>query len=316
MFTLINQDILKNVEQEAGVMLGLADSAPASYDSGTSVLCARFDGVNTALDFIKENMPEPKREKCSSSRDEDGGFYTFQTYEDCFDTFRFNPHKLKRDKDIDGRLTSPESSGNKINYDYTGDYIDMGRYVDGEPECFGTMTYGRIEKRVRLVYAFSATAHVDPKVIHTKSTRISQLVDWLEANGIRTEILAVESSGVGHMEVQVKRFEDRFVYNDLLVTTHPDFLRRIFFRVAEYSPSWKWGYGSSISCSRMLEKYVKSSASPFEYANNEHTIYFSNEDVNEDRVESVEKRQIKAKEWLNKVLPDRVDTDDQMALYL
>lgn len=315
MFHLLNPDMLKNVEYEDGVTLGLASEAPAARTS-KPVLCGHFNGINRTLDFLAENMPEPKREK-SSSDSGSGEFYTFGSYEDCFNTFRKEPSKLHRDKELNDKLRTEASSGNLISYGYTGDYIDMGRFMTGEPECFGSMVYGRVEKRVRLVYSYSATYHVNAKVIQRKSLGIGQLIDWLEGNGIRTELIAIESSQVGHMEVMVKRFEDRFVYNDLLVATHPDFLRRIFFRFAEYSPSWEMGYGSSNSCNALLRKYSQGSKkSPFEYVNNEHTLYFSNEDVNEDTEKAVERSLTTARTWLDKVLPDPVDADDTMALFL
>lgn len=319
MFTLLDQSKLKNVEKEDQVMLGLSDKTIASDgwgSSGKQVLCGRFDGVNAALDFIKENMAEPKREKASSRQEPGGEFYTFDSYEKAFDTFRFNPGNLVREKELNDKLNTLASAGNQIEYGLTGDYIDMGRYMSEEPECFGTNVYGRITKRVRIVYAFSATCYVKNKVIQTKSTGISRLVDWLEGNGIRTEVIAVESSGVGHMEVLVKRFQDRFVYNDILVTTHPDFLRRIFFRFAEYSPSWSGGYGSSVSCAGLLEKYAKGeNKSPFEWVNNEHTIYLSNHDVN-DSSEAVLKNMARARKWLERVLPEPVASDEEMSTFL
>ncbi len=316
MFHLLNPSILKNVEHEDGVTLGLASEAPAARTS-KPVLCGSFNGINRTLDFIAENMPEPRREKSSSSRGEGGSFYTFDNYEDCFETFRSNPGNLKRDKEMNDKLRTEASSGNLISYGYTGDYIDMGRFMTDEPECFGSMVYGRVNKRVRLVYSVSATSYVDNKVIQRKSLGVGQLIDWLESNGIRTELIALESSQVGHMEVVVKRFQDRFVYNDLLVASHPDFLRRIFFRFAEYSPSWEYGYGSSVSCNELMKKYAKGErTSPFEYVNNEHTLYLSNEDVNRNEVEAVERNLDKIRTWLDEVLPEPVETDEQMALFL
>lgn len=320
MFNLLDQTKLKNVELEDQVMLGTSDKPIAEGgwgSSGKPVLCGRFEGVNSALDFIKDNMSSPKRDQASSRNESDGEFYTFNTYEKAFDTFRFNPGNLPREKELDERLNSLESSGNQIEYGLTGDYIDMGRYMSEEPECFGTMVYGRVTKRVRIVYAFSATCYVKNKVIQTKSTGIAQLIDWLEGNGIRTEVIAVESSSVGHMEVLVKRFQDRFVYNDILVTTHPDFLRRIFFRFAEYSPSWSSGYGSSVSCAELLESYSKGEKqSPFEWVNNEHTIYLSNRDVNNNDSDAVIKNIAKAKKWLERVLPEPVLSDKEMSTFL
>lgn len=316
MFTLLDQSKLTNVEQEDQVMLGLSDSAISEGYVSEKVLCGRFDGVNSALDFIKENMAEPKRAKESSKRDNGGGFWTFGTYEDAFDTFRYNPGNLVREKELNDKIASMDTSGNQVEYGLNGDYIDMGRYMSGEPECFGSNVFGRVNKRVRLVYSFSASCYVENKTIQTKSTGISQLVDWLEGNGIRTEIIAVESTTVGHMEVLVKRFEDRFVYNDILITTHPDFLRRISFRFSEYSPSWESGYGSARACSSLLKKYSSGeNKSPFGYVNNEHTIYLSNDDVNSGP-EEVSKNMKKAKKWLEDVLPNPIQEDKEMATFL
>ena len=316
MFALLKAETLKNVETTEGVILGVAPSNCGPTESNhQNELCGAFDGVNTTLDFLAENMAEPKRNK-SSSEPGSGDFNVFKSYEEAFDTFRNHPYKLERDKNLDSKLLSPDTSGNQITYGYTGDYIDMGRYMTGEPECFGSNVYGRLVKRVRIVYSISAAYYVNKATILRKSIGISQIIDWLESQGVRTEVIAVESSEVGHFEVTVKKFEDQFVYNDLLAVTHPEFLRRIFFRFAEYSPSWASGYGSSIDCNKLFRKITRDvTRSPFGYMNNEHTLYMTNEDINRG-IEDVEENIQKYKKWLGENLPNPVETDEQIAYCL
>jgi hypothetical protein len=317
-FRYIDESILASKESSVGVTLGtIKPGLHPSTHTDKHCLSGHFDGLNTFLDFVAENMKTPKQDKSSSIIVYDNenpfgnsNFYTFKTYEECFNIFRKEPGKLERSKESSEKMFDPENAGNQIEYDVTGDYIDMGRYLAGEPESFGSNIYGKLSKRVRIVLTPCASSGVNAEVMLKKSLHISQMVDWLEASGVRTEIVTIQTTGCEYLEVVIKRFEDVFVYNDLLVATHPDFLRRISFRFTEYSPSWEYGYGMPAVTTKFL-KSLSDNPKIFDMLNNEHTIIYTAKDV-ERGYKGVQDAFKRAKTWLESVLPEPIFSDKEM----
>lgn len=309
MFRFISDEILATKESKPGVQLGtIKPNAHPVSATANHCLAGSFDGVNTMLDFIKEDMSVPKRSE-SSSQYGATGFNTFESYEKAWDAFRNNPGTLDREKEAGNSLFQFTSSGNEVDYDVTGEYIDMGRFMSGEPECFGSNVQGRINKRVRLIFGVGASSIVKSEVIHKRSLYFSQVVDWLEGNGIRTELIGFNTSHCEYIEIVVKRFEDIFNYNDLLVVSHPDFFRRIIFRFIEYSPSWAPGYGNVRINAEFFSNLYKD-PQMLEFSNNEHTVFYNSSDV-EGGKPGVDKSIKKLKDWLEKVLPEPITCDSE-----
>lgn len=76
-------------------------------------------------------------------------------------------------------------------YDLTGDSVDVGRFLSGEPECFVTQTdngessNGRV---VRLVANLAASGSVSSKSLFARGAVILAAVDIIEACGHRVEL--------------------------------------------------------------------------------------------------------------------------------
>jgi hypothetical protein len=62
---------------------------------------------------------------------------------------------------------------------------------------------------------------------------------------------------MGIMEVVVKDFADPMYLPNVAVVAHGDFLRRIIFRVNEYSKTWSSGYGTAINLSSDSHSKIK-----------------------------------------------------------
>jgi hypothetical protein len=88
-----------------------------------------------------------------------------------------------------------------------------------------------------------------------KQKRILRLVDWMESQGIRCQIVASADSDCLYHSVVIKEFGDPFDLNHLAVATHPDWLRRIVFLMIEQSKTFSYGYGTAANYDNRMAKY-------------------------------------------------------------
>ena len=133
-------------------------------------------------------------------------------------------------------------------WDVVGDYVDVGKYLTGEPECFGAdveeqdSTSGRIVS-IRLNNCVSGA--LQPDAIIARGVAVLVAVDLLESCGRRCEVIVCQSTETSTLKVDgnivVKRPSepvdlDRLAYS----VAHPGFFRRLGFRFMEvcgHSPS-------------------------------------------------------------------------------
>jgi hypothetical protein len=77
-------------------------------------------------------------------------------------------------------------------YDVVGDYIDVGRVLEGEPECCGTYLDAEEghakSKVVKLVANVSALGHVNQRQIFSLGAAIYAAIDLIESLGTRVEL--------------------------------------------------------------------------------------------------------------------------------
>lgn len=144
-------------------------------------------------------------------------------------------------------------------FDVTGDFLDIGRYVTGEPEVFGELvdTGLRIEasqpRIIRLVANIATSAAIGHDTIMTRGAAICALVDMLERHGYRVQIDLVDAIGRGgvYFEQRTRCKESGEVLQlDKLVflLAHPASQRRIAFGVQEHvKQAWRRSLGISDS---------------------------------------------------------------------
>lgn len=211
----------------------------------SQALVCKFDGVDNALDFISENLKQPKREG-SSADIGSGGFHTFETYEEALEIFRHKPESVVKYDPSELRIKDESESGSRVDYDVVGDYIDMGRYMEGVPESWGSMHSGHARnRRVNIIINLNQVHYIGEEDINHRSERILRLVDALEGGGVRTMMTCIDSNDCGHTEIILKRHEEPLTIADLAVVTHSEFKRRLIFRINEYSKTWSYGYGKA-----------------------------------------------------------------------
>jgi hypothetical protein len=235
-----------NVTRQDDVLFGeLIKECSYAPRAQRGMLIVAAPSVHSLLRHVQKYFPSPHRGKSSSKQTSAfDSFNYFTSYDDCLDTYLNRPYTLRQFEAIDERLTTP-MNGNEVFYDVTGDFIDIGRYLTGEPEHFGQMTMGTPRGIFcDIIINITASATTDQKIINARAQRLNRLIDWLENENIRTSLRAIQTSQCNHAEVMVKNYEDSFDGNSLAIVLNSDFLRRILFRYIEHSKTWEAGYGS------------------------------------------------------------------------
>lgn len=291
---ILDSNILKDTVVSDSYVVGKANKATNLLRENERVML--FQGVRTALDYIKEHLPTAEREGSSEHSSGHAG-NTFKSYNEAMEIFTLRPQEVVKYDPTQMRPIEWEEQGNDLEYDVTGDFIDVGRVLEGVPEHFGRLHNGNPRnRRVRIVVALAQTHYMKPKEIDHRSERIIRLVDALENANIRTEVIAVDSNFCSHTEVLVKRFDESLTIEDVAVVTHTEFFRRMCFRASEWSDTWTYGYGRADAMRNNID-LLKSQF------NDEITIYIDG-DIRmyniDERFNSIEK---KIEEELSEQIP-------------
>lgn len=260
---------IKELRSGRGYVLGEITKAPKGLNYiEVGTLASFFDGVDTALDVITKM----DRKNGSASIDYEPGFNSFKSWEEAVDTFRHHPEKVVKFDPAELSIKDANESGTLVDYDVVGDYIDMGRYMEGIPESWGAMHNGNARnRRVNITVHSNYTADTDESVVKHRSERIIRLIDALEAGGVRTKLTVVWSNDRAHTEIVVKRHEETLNIADIAVVTNPDWHRRLQFRLVENSKVG-WGYGGSNLFTDAVEPHMLED----EQLNDETGIFIGN----------------------------------------
>ena len=211
-------------------------------------LCGRFDGIDTFVSFLETNGGKfgSRKPKTTDSSHEPrfGSWVKFPTYEEASNAIKAEPETFRHFDEAQIRIREWSSNGNDVDYDLTGDFIDVGRALSGEPECFGTMHNGLVTKRfANIVVNGNHACRVDQSWIDRKAQRVTRLVDFLEMNNVRVKMTVVFSNDNSHLEIVVKQYNDLLDLNDVSVALSADFFRRFEFYFSEHSKRHSATYG-------------------------------------------------------------------------
>lgn len=136
-----------------------------------------------------------------------------------------------------------ESETQVMGWDVTGDFVDVGAFVSGQPENMMRWEPVPERKRVaRILLNMSVSSGVSTKVIRWRGATVMALIDRLEQSGVRIELdMAYACTNHGRSSAvfiaNLKRAEEP-LHLDLLSfhLTHPSSFRRIFFSFVEQCP--------------------------------------------------------------------------------
>lgn len=281
---LIDYNTLKDIERGDGYIFGkFCDKTKTSLKYlENKELCGKFEGVDIFLNALTDTSLAKGSYGNSSRKMGKNSFNLFETYVEAMDTFKNNPSKVAGFIEKDDKILGGDSAGMGVEYDVTGDFIDMGRYVEGIPETFGNMYNGNPRsKRVNILIPAMVSWGVDHELINKRSERVKRLVDWLETNQVRCAVTVMFTNDNWHCEIVVKKFDEVFNINDIAIATHSEFFRRCQFKFGESSPVLTDGYGTSICFwhNTRLEDIIKQ-----EY-NNEFNVVIGGKLMYVDQIE-------------------------------
>jgi hypothetical protein len=78
-----------------------------------------------------------------------------------------------------------------VQFETVGEYVDIGRFIDGEPECFGTYVEaqeGQSARVHRVIANISVSCNVSQETIFARGAAMYAAVDILESLGHRVEL--------------------------------------------------------------------------------------------------------------------------------
>lgn len=207
-----------------------------------------FAAINLACDMIKTPKGEcwnSLRRHATCSEDNDGaGWTAFLSFSESVQALLYNPKRLYDVKYRNDIITEESTSGNQIYHDVTGDYLDIDRYLMGDPECFANASDGKLKTRfVDIILLPDVAAHTNSGDILKLSMQVSRMVEWLEFNQIRCRIIGAHTCECAHSEIKLKDYHEKLNENEIKVFCSPDYFRRISFVFDEFSPTWERGYG-------------------------------------------------------------------------
>jgi len=157
-------------------------------------------------------------------------------------------------------------------YGYSGDMVDMGRYVAGDPECmvdYVTEPSARMGRVVKVLVNMSASSSVKAETLLKRGVAVTALVDVLHKLGVGIELwvempTARDGVNVGAKYSQLVKMHDSSemldIDNLMYGMCHPSMLRRIGFALHEGS-AWKhakhtlshnYGYPANVQCAEIV----------------------------------------------------------------
>ena len=160
--------------------------------------------------------------------------------------------------DLTDRLADKLDNLYKPMYDFGGAYVDMGRFVEGDPECmvtFQSVPEGAMGRVIKLVVAGTASSFIDPEHIRKRGVAVISLVDTINRLGFGVELwwdsTITGKDGRDHSTaVKLHDSSDTLDINSVMFAlAHPSMLRRLTFSVQEQSSTAKeqgvgGGYGT------------------------------------------------------------------------
>lgn len=256
MKTIVTKDNLQREWVAEGVYIGeLTYKASRAlseqgYDLADRELVGRFNGVRTFMDYMENNWGKfggrsPKHSD-ASRKDEGSSWTKYHSYEQGVAKMRNEPWVFRAFTPADIYLTDYQNAGIDVEYGVYGDYLDIGRFMSGEPEVFGIMRDGLIiQDFCQITVNGNHSAGTDHKDIDRMAQRVMRLVDALETAKVRCEVGIIFSNDNSHSEILIKQYQDVLDINDLSVAMSPDFFRRMQFVFSEHSSTLRYGYGQA-----------------------------------------------------------------------
>lgn len=218
-----------------------------------------YDSMGEVVDTVKGLTPATKdalgRQSVDGDKEWAGGTWT--------ECLKYAEYGWQADRElIDGEVEKVlEQVADRLNthmdnnfrevYDVAGGYVDVARFLDGEPECMVEQFVEEAPKKgkvIKVLTNVAASSFIDEKVIRRRGRAVAIAVEVLYRLGFQMELWAGESvKGYGEVDgkklqtvemVKVKEASDPLDWDAVMFSmAHPGMLRRIVFALNEARPT-------------------------------------------------------------------------------
>lgn len=187
--------------------------------------------IRAFVDYVSNHKPKSG----SSSYTHNDGWYGTRSLDQAIDLFRNKRHELLPKGFQQKYIKNINANGIDVEYNVTGDYLDMGRYMSGEPEVFGTNINGDITGKVVSVYInASVSASYDAEDVMLGAEKLAEAINALYVSGARVSTTFMSAEETQWIEVKLNDFGDPLNPVDLVAVASPSFIRRLCFAVNNY----------------------------------------------------------------------------------
>ena len=200
-----------------------------------------FESLGEALHYARDN-----KDRRSSDRERDGEWAGSKNLDTAVQLGLDGWHDIR--PDVDAMFSRMEEQINmslgdvfEMRYDYSGDSVDIDRFLMGDPEHmmdYETVPSGRMGRVVRVLINGAASSSVTPEEIKRRGVLAVALVDVLSKLGVGVELWlesATEYDNKVHSQlIKVHSSEERLDIDNLMFSmAHPSMLRRVGFSILE-----------------------------------------------------------------------------------
>ena len=216
-----------------------------------SVWVERYESLSEALEHAGSN-PSPR-----SSDDGNENWAGCKNLKDAVETGTRGYTDIRPDIDvlvrqIDSQVNLALGEVFVTKYNYSGDSVDMGRYIQGDPECmidYEEVAATRMGRVVRILINGSFSCGVRAETIRQRGAMVVALCEVMSKIGVGLEVWLENSTASGSQVhstlIKLHDSKERIDIDNLMFAiAHPSMLRRIGFSVMEQS---KWGPAPSIT---------------------------------------------------------------------
>lgn len=218
------------LKKDGKVTTGLLKEKLTSGDEKTRP-AVYAPNINALVDYVSRHIPKDG----SSIEVGDKEWFGTSSLEGAIDLFRNNrsgllPKGFKRHK-----INNVHPPGIDVEFDVTGDYLDIGRYMSGEPEVFGTNINGDLTGRVVSVYInASVTAYWSAEEVMQGAEKLAEIINALYISGAKVSTTFMSAEETQWIEVKLNDFGDPLDPVDLIAVASPAFIRRLCFAINNY----------------------------------------------------------------------------------
>ena len=187
--------------------------------------------ISALVDYVSNHKPKIG----SSTYIHNQEWYGTRSLDQAIDLFKYKRHLLLPKGFQQKYIKNINANGIDVEYNVTGDYLDIGRYMSGEPEVFGTNINGDLTGKVIRVYInASVSAVYGAQEIMTGAEKLAEIINALYVSGARVSTTFMSAEETQWIEVKLNDFGDPLSPVDLVAVASPSFIRRLCFAVNNY----------------------------------------------------------------------------------